>query len=149
MGLMSVISTAQATTEPPPDPRPGPTGMALPFANLMKSQTMRKYPVNPIWAMTFSSASRRLEYSAPSKRSPLAFIAPRRLSRPSRASRARCSSMVSPVGTGKSGSSSLPSAISRLQRSATASVFSTASGNVGSAARISASVRKWIESFFE
>ena len=34
--------SAQATTEPAPEPRPGPTGMPSPLAHLMKSATIRK-----------------------------------------------------------------------------------------------------------
>ena len=34
--------SAQATSEPAPEPRPGPTGMPLRFAHLMKSETIRK-----------------------------------------------------------------------------------------------------------
>ncbi len=33
---------AQATTEPAPEPRPGPTGMSCAFAHWMKSATIRK-----------------------------------------------------------------------------------------------------------
>ena len=48
-----------ATSEPAPEPRPGPTGMPLLLAQLMKSATIRKYPEKPIFAMVFSSRSRR------------------------------------------------------------------------------------------
>ncbi len=34
--------SAQATSEPAPEPRPGPTGMPIDFACLMKSATIRK-----------------------------------------------------------------------------------------------------------
>jgi len=34
--------SAQATTEPAPEPRPGPTGMSFCLAHLMKSATIRK-----------------------------------------------------------------------------------------------------------
>ena len=34
--------SAQATSEPAPEPRPGPTGMPCAFAHLMKSATIRK-----------------------------------------------------------------------------------------------------------
>ena len=34
--------SAQATTLPAPEPRPGPTGMSLALAHLMKSATIRK-----------------------------------------------------------------------------------------------------------
>ncbi len=41
-GSMSVMRSAHATALPAPEPRPGPTGMPWSFAQLMKSQTMRK-----------------------------------------------------------------------------------------------------------
>jgi hypothetical protein len=41
-GSMSVMPIANATSEPAPEPRPGPTGMPCSLAQLMKSQTMRK-----------------------------------------------------------------------------------------------------------
>ncbi len=34
--------SAQATTEPAPEPRPGPTGMPCRLAHWMKSATIRK-----------------------------------------------------------------------------------------------------------
>ena len=34
--------SAQAATDPAPEPRPGPTGMPCPFAHWMKSATIRK-----------------------------------------------------------------------------------------------------------
>ena len=42
MGSRSVMVSAQATSEPAPEPRPGPTGIPLAFAHWMKSATMRK-----------------------------------------------------------------------------------------------------------
>ena len=54
-GSRSVIVRAQATTEPAPEPRPGPTGIPASLAHLMKSETIRKYPGKPIPAMTSSS----------------------------------------------------------------------------------------------
>ena len=42
IGSMSVMRSAYATSEPAPEPRPGPTGMPCSLAQLMKSQTMRK-----------------------------------------------------------------------------------------------------------
>ena len=36
------MRSAYATSEPAPEPRPGPTGMPFSRAQLMKSQTMRK-----------------------------------------------------------------------------------------------------------
>ncbi|MNC85186.1 hypothetical protein D3C83_07720 [compost metagenome] len=48
-----------ATREPAPDPRPGPTGTPFPFAQLMKSATIRKYPGKPIcWMVLISNSSR-------------------------------------------------------------------------------------------
>ncbi len=41
-GSRSVMSRLQATTEPAPEPRPGPTGTPWAFAHLMKSETIRK-----------------------------------------------------------------------------------------------------------
>ncbi len=41
-GSRSVMPSAQATTEPAPEPRPGPTGMSLRLAQLMKSATIKK-----------------------------------------------------------------------------------------------------------
>ena len=52
-----MIVSAQATTDPAPDPRPGPTGIPCCFAHWMKSATIRKYPGKPIEAMTPSSYS--------------------------------------------------------------------------------------------
>jgi hypothetical protein len=42
MGSRSVIRIEYATSDPAPDPRPGPTGTPRFFAWRMKSQTMRK-----------------------------------------------------------------------------------------------------------
>ena len=42
MGSRSVIRSAQATTLPAAEPRPGPTGIPCSFAQLMKSATIRK-----------------------------------------------------------------------------------------------------------
>ena len=42
MGSRSVMRSDQATMEPAPEPRPGPTGTCRPLAQLMKSWTMRK-----------------------------------------------------------------------------------------------------------
>ncbi len=39
---MPVINSDQATTEPAPEPRPGPTGMSWATAHFMKSETIRK-----------------------------------------------------------------------------------------------------------
>ena len=55
IGSMSVMRSDHAATEPAPEPRPGPTGMPCSLAQRMKSQTMRKYPENPILVMTWSS----------------------------------------------------------------------------------------------
>ena len=41
-GSTSVIPSVQATSEPAALPLPGPTGIPLSLANLMKSQTIRK-----------------------------------------------------------------------------------------------------------
>ena len=37
-----MISSDQATSEPAPEPRPGPTGMPCATAHFMKSDTIRK-----------------------------------------------------------------------------------------------------------
>ncbi|MNT49077.1 hypothetical protein D3C72_1859050 [compost metagenome] len=41
-GSRSVMPSAYATSEPAPEPRPGPTGTPLFLAQLMKSATIRK-----------------------------------------------------------------------------------------------------------
>ena len=41
-GSMSVILSEYATSEPAPEPRPGPTGTPLFFPHWMKSATIRK-----------------------------------------------------------------------------------------------------------
>ena len=62
-GSRSVILSEYATSEPAPEPRPGPTGQPLFFAQLMKSCTIRKYPGNCILMMMSSSKSSRAWYS--------------------------------------------------------------------------------------
>ena len=42
MGSSPVISSDQATSEPAPEPRPGPTGIPCATAHFMKSDTIRK-----------------------------------------------------------------------------------------------------------
>ena len=42
IGSMSVMRIEYATSEPAPDPRPGPTGMRCSFAKRMKSHTIKK-----------------------------------------------------------------------------------------------------------
>ena len=59
MGSMSVMVSDHATREPAPEPRPGPTGMLLDFAYLIKSATIRKYPENPMVLMMDNSYSKR------------------------------------------------------------------------------------------
>jgi hypothetical protein len=41
-GSTSVIRSAYETIDPAAEPRPGPTAIPLSFANLTKSQTIRK-----------------------------------------------------------------------------------------------------------
>ena len=41
-GSKSVMVRDQATSDPAPEPRPGPTGMPCSLAHLMKSDTIRK-----------------------------------------------------------------------------------------------------------
>ncbi len=53
------MQSTQATSEPAPEPRPGPTGTPFSRAQRMKSATMRKYPAKPIWQITSSSVARR------------------------------------------------------------------------------------------
>ena len=71
--------------DPAPEPRPGPTGMPLSFAWRMKSQTMRKYPGNLIFAMTSSSTSRRRRYASRSTAWPCEASSSKRRAMPSRA----------------------------------------------------------------
>ena len=55
IGSSSVIPKANATTDPPAEPLPGPTGMLLFFAHLIKSETIKKYPEKFILMITPSS----------------------------------------------------------------------------------------------
>ena len=43
-GSSSVIDNKKATSDPAPEPLPGPTGIEFCFAHLTKSITIRKYP---------------------------------------------------------------------------------------------------------
>ena len=70
---------------PAPEPRPGPTGMPFSFACRMKSQTMRKYPGNFIFAITSSSVSSRRAYASRSNFLPCAVSSSKRFCSPSRA----------------------------------------------------------------
>ena len=62
IGSKSVINSAHATTEPAPDPRPGPTGIPWAFDQPTKSATIKKYPGKPIWIITSSSKLNRAWY---------------------------------------------------------------------------------------
>ena len=42
IGSNSVIPNANATNEPAPDPRPGPTGISFDFDHKIKSATIKK-----------------------------------------------------------------------------------------------------------
>ena len=42
MGSIEVIPSAYAIREPAPEPRPGPTGISLSFAQEMNSWTIKK-----------------------------------------------------------------------------------------------------------
>ena len=42
IGSIFVIFNTYATREPAPDPRPGPTGIELSFAQVTKSETIKK-----------------------------------------------------------------------------------------------------------
>ena len=44
IGSKSVIPNAQATSDPAPEPLPGPTGIFFLFAHEIKSETIKKYP---------------------------------------------------------------------------------------------------------
>ena len=55
IGSRSVIFRHQATSDPAPDPLPGPTGMSLFFAHRIKSETIKKYPSYFILMIIFNS----------------------------------------------------------------------------------------------
>ena len=55
IGSMSVIFKTYATSDPAPDPRPGPTGILFFFAQVTKSETIKKYPEYPILIITSNS----------------------------------------------------------------------------------------------
>ena len=58
-GSTSVINNDHATIDPAPDPLPGPTGIDCDLAHLIKSETIKKYPENFIFVITFNSYSSR------------------------------------------------------------------------------------------
>ena len=57
-----MILKAQATKEPAPEPLPGPTAILLSFAQFIKSETIKKYPVNPIFMIIDNSYLNRSKY---------------------------------------------------------------------------------------
>ena len=52
---MVVIPIQYATTEPAAEPRPGPTTTPIFLDEIIISDTIKKYPANPILRMTPSS----------------------------------------------------------------------------------------------
>ena len=144
-GSMSVMPSEYATSEPAPEPRPGPTGTSLARAQRMKSATMRKYPAKPILLMTASSVSRRWRYSSRRARCDSSKAASR-AANPRNASSRICASTDTPSGSGYTGSRDSPSFSGSEQRRAISTVLRSASGRSANRLAISAGERRYCAS---
>ena len=134
MGSRSVMVSTHATSEPAPDPRPGPTAMSCSFAHLMKSATIKKYPEKPIEQMTSASNVSRSKYTWRVASSVMPAVS-RRANSPKRASSRNCASSAvrSPARLGRIG---FRYGASAAQRWAITSVLARASGTSANKAPI-------------